>query len=111
MNNHLDEVLMDIGEEYKDRIGEGSRFYVEVDIGKRGESMGFADVKEQYGGANVIVPLKRPELGMTVRIDGRTFADYARYDSGIATPGYVARNSGLTHTTFVPNDSMILNFV
>ncbi len=111
MNKHLDTVLTNIGEEYKDRIGDGSRFYVEVDIGKRGETLGFDDVKERYGGTKVIVPLKQPELGMTVRIDGRTFKNYARYDSGIAAPGYVAKDSGLPHAAFEPNDSMILNFV
>ena len=111
MNKNLDAVLANIGEEYQDRIGDGSRFYVEVDIGKRADALGFADVKERYNGAHAIVPLKRPTLGMTVRIDGRTFVNYARYDSGIATPGYVAKDSGLPHTTFVPNDSMILNFV
>lgn len=110
MNNHLDRVLENIGETYKDRIDEGSRFYVEVDIGKCGESLGFCDVSEQYGGVHAIVPLKKPEPGMTVRIDGRTFKNYARYDSGIAAPGYVAKDSGLPHAPFKPNDSMILNF-
>jgi hypothetical protein len=109
MNKHLDAVLASIGEEYKDRIDNGSRFYLEVDIGKRAEAMGYEDVKDEYTGVNAIVPLKRPELGMTVRIDGRTFVNYARYDSGIATPGYVARESGLPHTGFVANDSMLLN--
>ncbi len=109
MNKNLDAVLASIGEEYKDRIGDGSRFYVEVDIGKRAATMGFDDIRDAYAGAHAIVPLRRPELGMTVRIDGRTFVNYARYDSGIATPGYVARDSGLPHTDFVANDSMLLN--
>lgn len=110
MNNHLDTVLANIGETYKDRIGEGSRFYVEVDIGKRGEALGFEDVRERYSGVHAVVPLEKPEVGMTVRIDGRTFKNYARYDSGIAAPGYVAKDSGLPHAAFEPNDSMILNF-
>ena len=32
---------------------------------------------------------------MKVRIDGRTFVDYASFDSGLAAPGYVAREAGL----------------
>jgi hypothetical protein len=45
-----------------------------------------------------------------VRIDGRTFVNYAEYDSGIAVPGYIAKALGGSYRTFVPNDSMICNF-
>jgi hypothetical protein len=31
---------------------------------------------------------------MKVRIDGRTFVNYAQYDSGIVVPGYVAEKKG-----------------
>ena len=48
---------------------------------------------------------------MKVRIDGRTFVNYARYDAGIGVPGYVAKEAGIQHETFIPNDHMILNFV
>jgi hypothetical protein len=58
----------------------------------------------------VIVPLKEPQPGMKVRIDGRTFVNYAQYDSGIAVPGHVARNTSRPYAKFVPEDSMICNF-
>jgi hypothetical protein len=47
---------------------------------------------------------------MKVRIDGRTFVDYVRFDSGVAVPGYVARAANLPFSTYIPEDSMILNF-
>jgi len=47
---------------------------------------------------------------MKVRIDGRTFVNYAEYPSGIAVPGYLARETGRSYKTFIPNDSMICNF-
>jgi hypothetical protein len=47
---------------------------------------------------------------MKVRIDGRTFIDYAQFESGVVVPGYVAREAGLTYKTFLPLGSMILNF-
>jgi len=47
---------------------------------------------------------------MKVRIDGRTFVNYAQYDSGIAVPGYLAKTGRRPFQTFVPNDSMICNF-
>jgi hypothetical protein len=74
------------------------------------EKLGFADVKEKFNHANAIVPLKNPVSGMKVLIDGRTFADYAQYDSGVAVPGYIARESGLPYRTYRPDESMILNF-
>jgi len=60
--------------------------------------------------ADVIVPLCGPVRGMKVRIDGRTLVDYARVDPGMAVPGYVAREAGLPGTTYMAEDSMILNF-
>ena len=36
--------------------------------------------------------------------------DYARFDSGVAVPGYVAREVGLSGTAYAAEDSMILNF-
>jgi hypothetical protein len=110
MNEHLQETLKRIGEEFRSDIDEGSRFYVEVDIGERADKLGFADVREKFGKTFVIVPLKRPRAGMKVRIDGRSFVNYALFDSGIAAPGYVAKASKLPYRRFVPNDSMIKNF-
>jgi hypothetical protein len=105
----LDDVLEKIGETYRDRIQSGSRFYVEVNIGKQAEALGYGDIGDTYRDAFAVVPLKQAVPGMKVRIDGRTFVNYAQFASGIAVPGYVARDTGLAHSTFIPNDSMILN--
>ena len=110
MNNHLKETLTRIGEDFKADIAEGSRFYLEVDIGKKAEQLGFIEIQEKFGPAQVIVPIKRPKPGMKVRIDGRTFVNYALFDSGIVVPGYIAKASDLPYRTFIPNDSMIKNF-
>ena len=47
---------------------------------------------------------------MKVRIDGRTYVNYAQLESGVAVPGYVAKEAGLPYKNFEPNDSMIRNF-
>jgi hypothetical protein len=106
----LDEVLTKIGEEYEEDISGDSRYYLEVDIGKKAGELGLADLRETFHKVNAIVPLKKPARGMTVRIDGRTFVNYGQLESGIAIPGYVAKEVGLPHKTFEPNDSMILSF-
>jgi hypothetical protein len=49
-------------------------------------------------------------VGMKVRIDGRTFVNYAQFESGVVVPDHVAREAGLPYRAFVPNESMILNF-
>jgi hypothetical protein len=110
MNHHLTNVLDIIGEEFKLKILKGSRHYIEVSVGKQAEKLGYGDLKERYKNAYAIVPLKSPQSGMKVRIDGRTFVNYAEYSSGIAVPGYLAREAGKSFTAFVPNDSMICNF-
>ena len=110
MTNQLDQVLTNIGEDYKEDISRESRFYVEVDIGKKAEELGYSDLKQAYHDVKAIVPLKRPAKGMTVRIDGRTFVNYAHLESGIAIPGYVAKEVSLPYKTYEPNDSMILSF-
>jgi hypothetical protein len=110
MNEHLKETLNNIGEEFRPDIDAKSRFYLEIDIGERAGRLGFSDVKDRFDKTYVIVPLKRPRAGMKVRIDGRTFINYALFDSGIVAPGYVAKESELPYRTFIPNDSMIKNF-
>lgn len=110
MNAKLNEVLDIIGEEFKGKIQKGSRHYLEVSIGKQAEKLGHADLKEKYNNTYAIVPLKAPQKGMKVRIDGRTFVKYAEHTSGIAVPGYLARESGRSFKAFVPDDSMICNF-
>ncbi len=109
MKRHLNEVLESIAEVYGDNILAGARHYLEVDIGKRAEVLGYTELEEQYGQVYAIVPLKHPKKGMKVRIDGRTFVNYAQYDSGIVVPGYVADEAVRPYKPFIPNDSMILN--
>lgn len=110
MNNRLGEVLAKIGEEYEGNIWEKSRFYIEVDIGEEAGKLGYPDLKDKYHKVGAIVPLKQVLKGMKVRIDGRTFTNYAQFESGTAVPEYVAKEAGLLYETYVPNDSMILNF-
>lgn len=105
----LDDVIEKIGETYREDISEGSRFYVEVNIGKQAEKLGHREIQQKYRDTFAVVPLKQSVPGMKVRIDGRTFVNYAQFESGIAIPGYVVKDTGLAFKTFVPNDSMILN--
>jgi len=109
MNSKLDQVLKKISEYYSDSIQIGSRFYLEVNIGSEAEKLGHADVQERFRDTWAVVPLKGAVPGMKVRIDGRTFVNYAQLESGVAIPGYVARECSLPWTAFMPNDSMILN--
>jgi Flp pilus assembly protein TadG len=74
------------------------------------ERLGLSELKGQYRDVFAIVPLKQPAEGMKVRIDGRTFVNYAQFEFGVAVPGYVAEDTGLPYKPFVPNDSMILTF-
>ena len=110
MDNKLSDVLENIDRDYSCMILKGSRHYLEVDIGEKAEQLGHNELKKKFGKTYAIVPLKSPQKGMKVRIDGRTFVDYAEFASGIAVPGYLARESGKSYKTFIPNDSMICNF-
>ena len=110
MNDKLNEVLDIIGEEFKGKIQKGSRHYLEVSVGSHAEKLGHEDLKEKYKNTYAIIPLKAPQKGMKVRIDGRTFVNYAEHASGIAVPGYLARDAGRSFKAFIPNDSMICNF-
>lgn len=105
----LDDVIEKIGETYREDISEGSRNYVEVSIGQQAEMLGLREIQKKYRDVYAVIPLKEAVAGMKVRIDGRTFVNYAQFESGIAMPGYVIKDTGLAHKTFVPNDSMILN--
>jgi len=111
MNRNLNKVLESIADEYRNVVLSGARNYIEIDIGKRAELLGYPELKQRYNQVNAIVPIKDPEEGMKVRIDGRTFVNYARYDTGIGVPGYVAKDAGIEHEAFVANENMILNFV
>jgi hypothetical protein len=111
MNNTLHKILQSIADKYKSELSGDSRYYIEVDIGNQAEAIGYSELKDKYNHVNAVVPIKDPVKGMKVLIDGRTFVNYAQYDSGIAVPGYVAKDAGRPYKAFVPNDSMILNFV
>jgi len=110
MSDNLKSVIEDIGTKYKAKILKGSRHYVEISIGQRAAELGYPELEARYRKTFAVVPLKEPQSGMKVRIDGRTFVDYAEYDSGIAVPGFLARRAGKKFRTYVPQDSMIRNF-
>lgn len=82
MTNNLSEILAKIGEEYKDNILADSRYYLEISIAQKAAELGFSEVKERLRNVYAILPLKQPVRGMKVRIDGRTFVNYAQFESG-----------------------------
>ena len=110
MNATIDDIITKISEEYRGDIEGGARHYLEVDIGRKAEQLGKPEIGEKFRNVYAVVPLRKPAKGMKVRIDGRTFVDYAQFESGVAVPGYVAKEANLTYKSFVPLDSMILNF-
>lgn len=110
MNDSLDNTLRAIGEAYAEKISRNSRFYIEVDIGKKAQQLGFSVVGDKYRKVLAVVPVKQAEIGMNVRIDGRTFVNYGQLKSGIAVPKHVIRKSRLHYDKYVPKESMILNF-
>ena len=110
MDKRVEELLDRIGEAFGGQVQKGARHYLEVNIGSMAEQMGYADLGEKYRTTCAVVPLGAPRAGMKVRIDGRTFVDYAEFDTGIAVPGYLAREAGRPYTTFIASDSMICNF-
>jgi hypothetical protein len=110
MKAELSKVIDLIVETYKGKIQKGSRHYLEVSVGRCAGRLGQTDLKEKYKDTYAIVPLKTPQKGMKVRIDGRTFVDYAEHASGIAVPGYLAREAGEKFNAFTPKSSMICNF-
>lgn len=110
MSNELAEVLIKIGKVYENDVSGDGRNYLEVDMTQEAEKLGCPSLEGNYPGVHVVVPLKGPVKGMKVRIDGRTFVNYAQFDSGIAVPEYVAKETGLHYKTYHAKDSMILNF-
>jgi hypothetical protein len=110
MKSDLGKVIEQIGENHKTEIFPASRFYREVSIGEQSERLDLAKLKGTYRNVFAIVPLKQPAAGMKVRIDGRTFVNYAQFESGVVVPGYLADDTGLPYKPFTPHDSMILNF-
>jgi hypothetical protein len=110
MKPTLDLVLRHIEEEYNGRIEKGARHYVEVSLADQARKLGLFELGDEMANAHAIVPLKSPMPGMKVRIDGRTFVNYAEYDSGVAVPAYLVKGAQRTYRMFVANDSMICNF-
>jgi hypothetical protein len=58
----------------------------------------------------VSIALSDEEKGLKVRIYGRTFVNYAQFESGVVLPNYVAHEVDMAHKTYVAQDSMICNF-
>ena len=110
MNSDLKSVLIKIGQDYQNLIEKGSRRYFEVSLARTANELGFKETGEKYRNVHAIVPLKHPLKGMKVRIDGRTFVNYAQFASGIAVPPHIARQAGLPSQTYHAWDSMICNF-
>ncbi len=110
MDSSIDKLLNHIENTYGGKIQRGARHYLEVNIAEYARKLGYANLEDKYKTACAIIPLKEPQRGMKVRIDGRTFVNYAEYDSGMAVPGYLARASGRKFRAFVPSDSMICNY-
>jgi hypothetical protein len=110
MENQIEQLFNTIEQEYGSRIQKGARHYLEVNLAAQARKLGLAGLDDKIKSACAIIPLKDPQQGMKVRIDGRTFVNYAEYDSGMAVPGYLAKLSGRKYRTFVANDSMICNF-
>lgn len=111
MDQQLLAVLNYIKNEYNDKAMAGARNYMNVNIGKAALKLGFASLHETYADRDVVVSLKEPMPGMKVRIDGRTFVNYAEYAEGFAVPVHIAKRANVPFETFRANDSMILNFV
>ncbi len=110
MKKQLQKVLEYIQNEHQSHSMKDARHYLNVDIGKVALKLGFKKLVEKYADRQVVVSLKEPQPGMKVRIDGRTFVNYAEYSDGFAVPLHIARKAGIPFKPFKANDSMILNF-
>ncbi|MFC1505165.1 hypothetical protein ACFL5W_01470 [Thermodesulfobacteriota bacterium] len=110
MSFPLDALLKQIGKNYEGLIAVDARNYLEVDLGYQAERLGYTGLRNRLKSVQAIVPLKHPLDGMKVRIDGRTFKNYRQFDFGLAVPGYVAQESSMPGKSYIPQDSMILNF-
>lgn len=110
MKDNLNQILVNIADEYKENIDGDSRHYLEINIGRKAAELGFTEAGQRYKNTYAIVPLKSPVSGMRVRIDGRTFVNYVQFDSGVVVPGFVARQADLAHKMYVAQDSMVCNF-
>lgn len=109
MKKYINEIIDDIYNEFSEMISPQGRNYLEVEIGKRAMALGYSNLEKAHPHASVIIPIKKPVPGMKVRIDGRGFSGYVQFESGIAVPGFLAKETGLPYRAYIPNDSMILN--
>lgn len=110
MMDKLNTILESIANDYKKHILSDSRYYLDVSIAEKAADMGFHDLNDQYKHLFAIVPIKGPVKGMKVRIDGRTFINYAQVETGVVVPNRVARQAGLSYKPYVAQDSMIYNY-
>ena len=110
MTESLRKIFDSIAREHKDHITNDSRFYTDVKLADKARELGLSDVRERFRNEFAIVPIKRPIGGMKVRIDGRTFVNYAQFDTGVVVPKRVARKAGIAYKNYVARDSMIYNF-
>jgi hypothetical protein len=110
MSNELGEVLTKIGEEYKEEISEESGIFLEVDIGKQAEKLGYSNIVEKYRGVDAVVPLKRIVDGMKTMVDGRTFVNYGQLESGVVIPGHTAKEAALPYKHYEAHESIIRVF-
>ena len=110
MSNELSEILTKIGEEFREEISKESRIFLEVDIGKQAEKLGYSNIVEKYRGVDAVVPLKNTVDGLKVMIDGRTFVNYAQLESGVVIPGYIAKDAALPYKSYEAHESIVRVF-
>jgi hypothetical protein len=110
MSNELGEVLTKIGEKFKEEISDESEVFLEVDIGKQAEKLGYSNIVAKYRGVDAAVPLKHTVDGMKVMIDGRTFVNYAQLESGVVIPGHVAEEAALPYKRYEAPESIVRVF-
>lgn len=110
MDTQLTKLITHLAIKYDRTIHPGSQYILEVDLGHEAEQIGYGDLGKRLRGVEAVVPVKEPAPGMKVLIDGRTFINYAQYDSGIAVPEFVARDIDLPATRYTPGDSLIRQF-
>jgi hypothetical protein len=110
MSNELSELLTRIADEYKEEISAESGTFLELDIGKEAEKLGYSKLAEKYRGIAAAVPLKRTLNGMKVMMDGRTFVDYAQLETGVVIPRYIAKEAALPTKHYEAPESIVRVF-
>ena len=113
MSNDIGAILTKVGEELKEQIDPKSDWYGTVDLGRVATDIVGAELGAKYEGVHAVVPLKKPESGITVSwggFPGENFAGYIQLESGVAVPSEVAHDSGLPGTGYQPPETMYLKF-